>query len=68
MELTIIYKTVIGLDVHQAQVTACAIIQQADGTTRIEQRQFGAFKRDRRAPGCCEACSCHPKSCVNCVW
>jgi transposase len=29
--------------------TACAIIEEADGTTRIEQRQFGAFKRDRRA-------------------
>jgi transposase len=36
------------LDVHQAQITACAIIQEPDGTTRVEQRQFGAFKRDRR--------------------
>jgi transposase len=35
--------------VHQAQITACAIIEDADGTVRIEQRQFGAFKRDRRA-------------------
>jgi transposase len=49
MELMALYKRVIGLDVHQAQITACAIIQEADGTTRIEQRQFGAFKRDRRA-------------------
>ncbi len=32
-----------------AQITACAIIEEADGTTRIEQRQFGAFKKDRRA-------------------
>jgi transposase len=49
MELTTLHKRVIGLDVHQAQITACAIIEEADGTTRIEQRQFGAFKRDRRA-------------------
>lgn len=49
MELVALYKRVIGLDVHQAQITACALIEEADGTTRIEQRQFGAFKRDRRA-------------------
>lgn len=48
MELSAILKRVIGLDVHQAQITACAIIEELDGTTRVEQRQFGAFKRDRR--------------------
>ena len=49
MELMVLHKRVIGLDVHQAQITACAILEEADGTTRIEQRQFGAFKRDRGA-------------------
>lgn len=49
MELVALHKRVIGLDVHQARITACAIIEEADGTTRVEQRQFGAFKRDRRA-------------------
>ena len=49
MELVALYKRVIGLDVHQAQITACALIEEADGATRIEQRQFGGFKRDRRA-------------------
>src|ERR1035437_9931608 len=49
MELIALFKRVIGLDVHQPQITACAIIEEADGTIRIEQRQFGAFKRDRRA-------------------
>ena len=49
MELPALFDVVIGLDVHQAQVTACALITEPDGTTRIEQRQFGAFKRDRRA-------------------
>ena len=48
MELVALYKRVIGLDVHQAQITACALIEEADGSARIEQRQFGAFKRDRR--------------------
>lgn len=49
MELIALHKCVIGLDVHQAQITACALIDEGDGTTRIEQRQFGAFKKDRRA-------------------
>ena len=49
MELVPLHKRVIGLDIHQAQVTACAILEEADGETRIEQRQFGAFKKDRRA-------------------
>ena len=49
MELVALHKRVIGLDVHQAQITACALIEEADGTVRIEQRQYGAFKRDRRA-------------------
>lgn len=48
MELTALYKRVVGLDIHQAQITACALIEEADGSSRIEQRQFGAFKRDRR--------------------
>lgn len=49
MELVALHKRVIGLDVHQAQITACALIEESDGTTRIEQQQFGAFKKDRRA-------------------
>ena len=47
MELIALYKRVIGLDIHQAQVTACALIEEPDGSTRIEQRQFGGLKRDR---------------------
>jgi transposase len=49
MELVALYKRVIGLDVHQAQITACALIEECDGLIRIEQRQFGTFKKDRRA-------------------
>jgi transposase len=50
MELTPIYKHVIGLDVHQAQITACALIEQADGALTVETREFGGFKRDRKVP------------------
>ena len=49
MELTPIYKRVIGLDVHQAQISACAIIEQADGSAVLERREFGGFKTDRKA-------------------
>lgn len=49
MEIAPIYKRVIGLDVHQAKISACAVAEQADGTLVVEQREFGAFKRDRRA-------------------
>jgi transposase len=49
MELISLYKRVIGLDVHQDQITACALIEGPDGQTQIERRTFGAFKRDRRA-------------------
>jgi len=49
MEITPIYKRVIGLDVHQAKISACAVAEQPDGTLTVEQREFGAFKRDRRA-------------------
>lgn len=47
MELITLYKCVIGLDIHQAQITACALIEEG-GSTRIEQWQFGGFKQDRR--------------------
>jgi transposase len=48
MDLAPIYKRVIGLDVHQAKISACAVVEQADGTVTMEQREFGGFKRDRR--------------------
>jgi transposase len=63
MELAALYKRVIGLDIHQAQITACALIEETDGTMRIEQRQFGGFKRDRRALALWAA-SLHPDEIV----
>jgi transposase len=39
---------VIALDVHQAMITACAIVADADGV-RVEERTFETFKRGLRA-------------------
>ena len=49
MEIEAIHKRSIALDMHQAMVMACAIIEEPDGTIEIERKKFGAFKRDRRA-------------------
>ena len=49
MELNPIFGRVIGLDIHQAKVSACALSEQSDGSVKIEMREFGGFKRDRRA-------------------
>lgn len=49
MEIAPMYKRVIGLDVHQAKISACAVTEQADGAITVEHQEFGAFKRDRRA-------------------
>jgi transposase len=49
MELKPIYRRVIGLDVHQAKISACAVMEQSDGVVLVEMREFGGFKRDRQA-------------------
>ena len=49
MELTPTYKRVIALDVHQAKITACAIVENDDGQQEMTKLDFGAFKRNRRA-------------------
>jgi transposase len=49
MDSVLIYKRVIGLDVHQAQITGCAMVGLADSSVTCERREFGGFKRDRKA-------------------
>ena len=49
MDLTPMHKRVIALDVHQAKITACAVVEHDDGRVEVIKRDFGAFKRDRRA-------------------
>jgi hypothetical protein len=44
MELNPIYRNAIGLDVHQKQVTACLIAEQADGSIHSETVTFGTFR------------------------
>jgi transposase len=49
MEIEAINRRVIGLDIHQAQITAFALVEDEQDGLRKEHRQFVAFKRDRRA-------------------
>ncbi|ACO77646.1 transposase IS116/IS110/IS902 [Azotobacter vinelandii CA] len=49
MDLQPLFKRVIGLDVHQAQITACAIVEQPSGEVLIERCQFRSMQRDLRA-------------------
>src|SRR5262245_46480924 len=48
MELIPLHKRVIALDVHQALITACAIVADEDGV-RVERRSFETFKHGLRA-------------------
>ena len=41
MELKPMYQRVIGLDVHQAKISACALAQQPDGTVTITRWYMG---------------------------
>ena len=45
MEIEAIHKSAIGLDVHQKHISACVILEQADGTMQTETKDFGTFKR-----------------------
>lgn len=49
MELKPIHKCAIGLDVHQKLITACVIAERDNGEIVTEVKEFGGFKRDRRA-------------------
>lgn len=49
MELIPLYKRVVGLDVHQAKIVACAIHEDEAGSVTVELAEFGGFKCDRRA-------------------
>jgi transposase len=49
MELTPIYRSVVALDVHQAKLTVCALFEDEQGAVQLRLKEFGGFKRDRRA-------------------
>ncbi len=43
MELVTLYKRVVGLDVHQAKITACAISEDEAGKVTVELAEFGGI-------------------------
>lgn len=43
MDLTPMHKRVIALDVHQAKITACAVVEHEDGRVEVTKRDL----RDR---------------------
>jgi len=49
MELTAIYKCVAALDIHQAKLTVCILYTDESGELITELKEFGGFKKDRRA-------------------
>ena len=49
MELTAIYRCVAALDVHQNKLTVCILHGNESGKIITELKEFGGFKRDRRA-------------------
>ena len=48
MDLIPLHERVVALDIHQAVITACAILAEEDGA-RVEERAFETFKRGLRA-------------------
>jgi len=49
MDIQPIYRCAVGMDVHLASIMVCIIVQGSDGEPQVDQRQFGAFRRDRIA-------------------
>jgi len=49
MELTVLYRCVAALDVHQAKLTVCMMYENELGEVLSETQEFGGFKKDRLA-------------------
>lgn len=47
MEIKPLYKCTAALDVHQAQLTVCILMEKPDGSLEQHMREFHGFKRDR---------------------
>lgn len=48
MELSVVYRCVAALDVHQAKLTVCVLFENEQSEVVTQIREFGGFKRDRR--------------------
>ena len=44
MELVTLYKRVVGLDVHQAKIAVCAIIEDETGDVTVELAEWVATR------------------------
>lgn len=49
MDIQPIHRCAVGIDVHLHSIVVCIIVGDIGATPEIHQRQFGGFKRDRRA-------------------
>lgn len=49
MDLAPMFRCVAALDVHQAKLTVCVLYANDSGEAVAEIREFGGFRRDRRA-------------------
>jgi len=49
--LPALQKVTAGIDVHRMLLVVTVLIEHEDDTVGKEQRQFGGFKRDKRASG-----------------
>jgi transposase len=48
-ELNPLYPCVAAIDVHQSKLTVCVLHDDEKGKAEVHLRDFGGFKRDRRA-------------------
>jgi transposase len=48
MDLSVVYRCVAALDVHQAKLTVCVLFENEQSEVVTQIREFGGFKRDRR--------------------
>jgi hypothetical protein len=62
MELTVIYKRVIGLDVHPAKISACTVAEQANGKVTVESREDAQGQRLGASAAVRVRAGCGPKS------
>jgi transposase len=49
MDIQLIFRCAIGMDIHLAIIHVCVILQEPGCEPAVYRRQFGAFQRDQRA-------------------
>ncbi len=49
MDIQPIFRCAVGMDIHLALICVCLIVAQPGLEPEVHRREFGGFKRDRRA-------------------